>query len=187
MGTDIDREKPTAAWLRASRAGQTMDDGAGGQKPWTVEELVTRMAAEVGWAPQRPNYSKYENGRAVPSPATLARFVKFWARYDVEPPNLNPASVVASGESTPPDVAAYLSRIDSLVEQLAADRALIRDLLAMLTPRPADGRLAEAAAEVGAAEEAAARERAQTTSPLRSSDPRRPEARRRGTREGEIA
>ena len=44
-----------------------------------------------------------------------------------------PADLEASGSGPhSPDASAYLERIDALVEQLAADRAVIRDLLAEL-------------------------------------------------------
>lgn len=87
---DADPNAPIAAWLRSTRVRQTMDDGEGGLKPWTVDHFLALMKAEVGWAPARPNYSKYERGRAVPQPKTLARFVEFWAGHGEPGPDLTP-------------------------------------------------------------------------------------------------
>lgn len=92
----------------------------------------------------------------------------------------------------PADSAAYLARIDALVEQLAEDRAVIRSLIALLrgTPQgPGPEPLIELATrEVEAVDEAAGKPRPQTTSRPRRSARGRPSAeRRRESREGETA
>jgi len=131
MGTDIeDKDKPTAVWFRMARASQTMDDGAGGQRPWTVDELRAHMQAEIGWAPGRTNYSTYEQGHTVPLPATLAKFYRFWKRYGIEPPDLNPPSMGTSGEAAQPspDVLALLEKLDRQADVIDAQAKAISGL-----------------------------------------------------------
>lgn len=91
---DADRTKPIAAWLRATRLGQKMDDGDGGTKPWTIRHLLALMEAEIGWAPPHPNYSNYENGKSTPNAITLRKFVKFWTKHGQPGPDLSPRQAI---------------------------------------------------------------------------------------------
>jgi len=134
MGTDIaDRDRPTAVWFRMARASQS----------WTVGDLVERMQAEIDWAPSRPNYSTYEQGHTVPKPETMARFYRFWSRYGIEPPDLNPAPLEGSGSDTTsnPDLSALASAIRELVEELRASRQERADLLERVEALEAAARL----------------------------------------------
>lgn len=105
---DANPDAPIALWLRTTRARQKMDDGEGGLKPWTVDHFLELMKAEVGWAPARPNYSRYENGRTTPQPKTLAKFVAFWRTQGVEAPDFDATPVEPEPE---PSLAAALFAI----------------------------------------------------------------------------
>lgn len=98
----------------------------------------------------------------------------------------------APGAEATTDSAAYLARIDALVEQLAEDRAVIRDLVALLqgTPQgPGPERLIGiASAEVAAVDEHEGKPRPHTMSPRRKpARGRLAGGRRSGSREGETA
>ncbi len=87
---DANPDAAIAAWLRASRRSQVMDDGVGGTKPWTVKHFLSLLETEEHWAPAHSNYSNYELGKQVPTPRTLKRFTDFWARRHVDGPDLTP-------------------------------------------------------------------------------------------------
>lgn len=132
---------PIAAWLLASREAQQ----------WTQDELLTRMRDEIGWAPHRPNYSKYETGKMTPEPPTLAKFVSFWAGHGTAGPDTTP---------TPPepDLAQALVALTAELTQMRLEREawtrgvvevlrayeagqVPRELLDALSPQPrADAR-----------------------------------------------
>jgi hypothetical protein len=76
---------PIPDWLRETRLSEKRADG----KPWTQADLIAAMQAEIGWAPHRPNYSRYENGRSKPED-TLPRFIEFWARRGKPGPDYTP-------------------------------------------------------------------------------------------------
>lgn len=105
-----------------------------------------------------------------------------------------PGEFIVAGASDAPvgDSAAYLARIDALVEQLAEDRAVIRDLVALLqgTPQgPGPERLIGiASADVAAVDEHEGKPRPHTMSPRRKpARGRLAGGRRSGSREGETA
>jgi len=103
-------DAPIARWLRDTRERQLREDGL----PWSQDDLIRRMAEEIGWAPHRPNYSKYETGRATPQPDTLAKFVRFWEARGEAGPDLTPATIEPA-----PDLAAA---IVALTAELRAAR-----------------------------------------------------------------
>ena len=108
--------KPIAEWLRGTRLAQTMP---GTRRAWTQDYLLTQMRAE-GWAPHRPNYSKYETGHATPEPETLDRFVAFWAARGVPGPDLSePPQATESGDALVAALMAQTAAINALVELLA--------------------------------------------------------------------
>lgn len=120
--------RPIPDWLKTSRLSQTMP---GERRPWTQDHLLERMQADIGWAPHRPNYSKYESGKATPQPDTLDRFVAFWAIYGIGPPDLNPPA------PAPPEDPIRLL-VDELRVWRTEDRRRIADLEATV------GRLSKA-------------------------------------------
>jgi hypothetical protein len=75
-----------ADWLRAARLAQTNPDTG---RPWSQAYLADRVTQETGWRLYREAYVGYEQGKGM-APETLQRFVDFWARYGVEPPDLTP-------------------------------------------------------------------------------------------------
>ena len=113
---------PVPAWLRETRLRQRRDDG----ESWTQDDLRHRMDTEIGWAPHRPNYSKYENGRSKPNKATLARFLEFWAKLGEPGPDYTPP------QAPEPPVDPVAKAISGLTAEMARwrekDRARIADL-----------------------------------------------------------
>jgi hypothetical protein len=81
------------------------------------------LASETGWAPHRPNYSRYESGKSTPQPDTLAKFVAFWQTRGEPGPDLTPPEPV-------------LSDNDRLIAALAAQTDAIRELVARLDVLP---------------------------------------------------
>jgi transcriptional regulator with XRE-family HTH domain len=95
---------PVAEWLRTTRERHGL----------TQERFLEALASETGWAPHRPNYSRYESGKSTPQPDTLAKFVAFWQ---------------TRGEPV-------LSDNDRLIAALAAQTDAIRELVARLDVLP---------------------------------------------------
>lgn len=109
-------EKPIARWLRSTRQRQRMVDKDGEERAgWTVEHLIEEMRQSIGWAPARPNYSKYETGKATPKPPTLRKFVKFWELQGEPGPDLTPQPDPEPAKS---DVAAAIDRQTKVLEQI---------------------------------------------------------------------
>lgn len=102
-----------ADWLLQSRLGQ-IDPATG--EPWTQDHAIALMHARIGWAPHRPNLSKYEQGKAVPRRDTLAKFVEFWALYGVGAPDLDATTV----EPVDPTIAAMDRQTAAIDRQTAA-------------------------------------------------------------------
>lgn len=113
--------RTVAEWLKAARETQHKPDG----DVWTQTYLVERMHAEIGWKLHRENYSNYERGETIPKRDTLAKFVRFWARYDIAPPDLTPST-----EEPPPDPQAQL--IKALEDQTSAINELAAQLKALV-------------------------------------------------------
>jgi hypothetical protein len=119
---DAHPEAAIALWLRESRASQTMSDGQGGEKRWTVAHFLDLLQAETGWAPAHSNYSNYELGKQTPNPVTLRKFERFWAARGIDGPDLSPQDAPGATES-PAD----------LIAALAAQTAAINALVALLS------------------------------------------------------
>lgn len=83
----MERPNLVGDWLRSTRERQVMP---GTEDPWTQDYFLDRLREKVGWAPERSNYSKYENGKQWPKPATLTKFVAFWASRGEPGPDLTP-------------------------------------------------------------------------------------------------
>jgi hypothetical protein len=119
-------ERPIAAWLRTTRLRQLDEKG----DPWTQDRLLSLMQSEIGWAPHRPNYSKYEQGKATPERETLAKFVTFWAAHGEPGPDLTTREV----DDTDPMVAAIdrqtamLERVLTALTERAIDPAAVTAL-----------------------------------------------------------
>ncbi len=117
---DRQRAQTIGEWLRANRGLEPQD------------KLLARMKAVTGWAPSRPNYSKYENGRTDPTPETLQKFVDFWASQGKAGPDFTP----------PPPEPTFEERMLTAIErQTAAINALVGQL-ARLTTEQASGQAA---------------------------------------------
>lgn len=106
--------RPIAQWLRSSRLHQTDERG----EAWTQDQLLERMRADVGWAPHRPNYSAYEQGRSTPNRETLAKFVSFWGMHGVGGPDMEPPAPARSPAT-----------LEDLIAAMAEDAALRREEL----------------------------------------------------------
>lgn len=127
-------DNPIGQWLRDTRLRQVMP---GTRKPWSQDYLLERMQEEVKWAPHRPNYSKYENGKATPEPDTLDKFVAFWTARGEPGPDLSPK---AAPEPPVDPVAAAIDRQTVVLSDLVAellrwrteDRARLDQVEAML-------------------------------------------------------
>jgi hypothetical protein len=78
-------DRPIADWLLASRLRHLDDKG----DPWTQDRLIREMQSSIGWAPFRPNYSRYETGKSTPNRETLAKFMRFWEGRGEPGPNLS--------------------------------------------------------------------------------------------------
>lgn len=126
---------PVPDWLRETRLSEKRADG----KPWTQDDLITAMQAEIGWAPHRPNYSRYENGRSKPED-TLPRFIEFWARrgkpgpdYTPPPPTETPADPLASAlQALATELKAMRQERESVEARL---RALESELQSLRAPQ----------------------------------------------------
>lgn len=103
---------PVPDWLRETRLRQRRADG----KPWTQDDLLARMQQEIGWAPHRPNYSKYESGKSKPE-TVLPRFVEFWAKLGEPGPDYTPIE-----EAPAPEGEGLAAAISALVVELQAMR-----------------------------------------------------------------
>jgi hypothetical protein len=117
-------DKPIARWLRETRLRQTMGDGD--DRPWTVGYFLERILEETRWAPQRPNYSAYENGRATPNRDTLAKFMAFWAARGQPGPNLTPPAPAPTESETL--IAALTAQTAALTAQAAAINGLVKEM-----------------------------------------------------------
>lgn len=107
-------EAPIAIWLRATRLRQAMPSG----DPWSQDYLLERMTQEIGWAPYRPNYSKYEQGKATPKRETLAKFVAFWAGRGEPGPDLSPKVVEPAADPLVAALTAQTKALADLVDEL---------------------------------------------------------------------
>lgn len=114
-----------ADWLRETRLRQTHPETG---EPWTQDYLLVQMQERIGWAPHRPNYSKYESGKSTPKRDTLKKFTDFWALYDEPPPNLQ-----AEPEPEQPDLAAAILALTEELEAMRREReAWTRGVVAVL-------------------------------------------------------
>ena len=133
--------RPVASWLRSNRLRQTRENG----EPWTQDFLLERMAEDLGWAPARPNYSRYESGRATPNRETLGKLIRFWERYGEPTPDLTPPAPPAE----PVDPMAAL--VEQLIEEQRQTRAMLSVVLMRLGGQPIEpdpGLVAEMLAEL---------------------------------------
>lgn len=168
-------------WLRETRLRQVMP---GTRKPWSQDYLIEQMAAQ-GWAPHRPNYSKYENGKAHPEPETLDNFLAFWTARGEPGPDLSPRTV----EEPVDPILAEMRRQTAATE---ANTEMLRQVLEAMTsrlPTPPEDPQVQAAQEawVEAETQLALRPKETTTPPRRRDRGHSSEARGSASRTGERA
>lgn len=92
-------------------------------KAWTQDYFLDRLEKETGWHLHRPSYSKYENGKSIPRPATLRKLIAFWARHGEPGPDLAPPPPTPTPAGIPELVAALAAQttaINALVERLGS-------------------------------------------------------------------
>jgi len=152
--------RPIAAWLKTTRERQLDEKG----DPWTQDHLLALMHAEVGWAPYRPNYSKYESGKATPKRETLAKFVRFWEQRG------EPGPVMDAPAEPPSEQAQLIAALTAHTEAIAAQTAAMPSPDNGSTSAPGLGALIEAiAAQTAAMSELVAELRA-----MRGTEPEPP-------------
>jgi hypothetical protein len=128
---------PLGEWLRESRKRQLREDG----KPWTQDQFLDALALATGWRLYRPNYSKYENAKTEPEPATVKKLVDFWTARGEPGPDLEPEP---EPEPTP-DLTAVLLAFSRELEAAREERTKLRaqvETLAETVDRLARGSLA---------------------------------------------
>jgi hypothetical protein len=165
-------DNPIGQWLRDTRLRQVMP---GTRKPWSQDYLLERMQKEVKWAPHRPNYSKYENGKATPEPDTLDKFMAFWTARGEAGPDLSPP--VAPEPTVDPIVAATDRQTEAIRENTAMLKAVLDALTSRLPTPPEDPQVQEAReAWAEAEQQLSSRPRGTTTPPRKPSRGRQSEA-----------
>lgn len=130
---DRNRARVIGDWLTANR-GET-----------TQADFLEDLRRVTGWAPHRPNYSRYENGRSEPEPETLERFVRYWAAKgrpgpDFTPPEPDPdyAALTLAAITRQADAMERLAdRIDALLASRDRDLEELARTLATLLANPA--------------------------------------------------
>lgn len=123
MKRSIDERGPIAAWLIRSRA-QFREPNA--QRAWTVDDFLTALKADTGWAPVRTTYARWESGATRPEPENLRRVEAFYAARGIGPE----APPEPAGATESPETVA--SAIQALVVELrlwrTEDRAKIAEI-----------------------------------------------------------
>jgi transcriptional regulator with XRE-family HTH domain len=117
MRKGIEERGPIAAWLITSRA-QFREPGA--KRTWTVEQFLAKLEAEVGWAPTRTTYARWESGSARPDPENMRRVQEFYAARGISPYDEPVVSPAAS--DTQAGLASLSEAVMALVEELRVDR-----------------------------------------------------------------
>lgn len=127
------RARVIGDWLTANR-GET-----------TQADFLEDLRRVTGWAPHRPNYSRYENAKSEPEPETLERFVRYWSAKglpgpDFTPPDPQPdyaaltlAAITRQAEATEQ----LVGRIDALLASRDRDLEELARTLATLLASPA--------------------------------------------------
>lgn len=137
MKRSIDERGPIAAWLIRSRA-QFREPNA--QRTWTVDDFLAALKADMGWAPVRTTYARWESGATRPEPENLRRVEAFYAARGVGP-EVPPAPT--GDTETPADLIAALNAQTMAIKDLVALLAAA-DLLARVGAlEPVVSRLAE--------------------------------------------
>lgn len=118
---DAYRAQVVADWLLALRGSATQD------------VFLADLKREIGWAPHRPNLSKYENGRAIPEAETLAHFVAYAAKRGIAGPDFTPPAPMPSiEERTVAALEAQAKATKALADELRLWRTKDRDRLDQL-------------------------------------------------------
>lgn len=161
MRRGIEERGPIAAWLITSRA-QFREPGA--KRSWTVEQFLATLQEEVGWAPTRTTYARWESGAARPDPENLRRVEEFYAARGIEPHDVPVASPVASDTQ-----AGLAALIDTLIAEQKQTQTILAAVLERLAPPASQAWLEPEEGE--SFEEWTERRRAILLQPPRSSRP----------------
>lgn len=121
---------PIAEWLRATRERQTRADG----EPWSQDDFLVELERATGWHLHRPNYSRYETGKAIPKRDTLAKLMAFWEARGEPGPDLTPPPPPVAEPSLP----AVLSQMVGVQNRLLDELAALRDERQTLAEQVAD-------------------------------------------------
>lgn len=126
---DVQRARVIGSWLRENRG----EPKRGGM---SQDELLDDIRRVTGWAPHRPNYSKYENGRAEPEPETLDKLVAYWASRGLPGPDFTPPAPTAAFDDL---MLAAVTRQADATKDLVDEIRLLRSALAGQADATADG------------------------------------------------
>ena len=125
MRKGIEERGPIAAWLITSR-GSFREPGA--DRSWTVEQFLTTLKAETGWAPTRTTYARWESGAVRPDTDNLQRVQAFYASRGIEPHD-QPAPQPPAAPSTELALASAITLLVDELRETRKERDEIRERL----------------------------------------------------------